>query len=166
MSRLSLIELHKENMKFSAGHFTIFSATHREKLHGHNYTSYCSLETWVGENGLEFDYRFYKARIYELCRQLNESFLLAGNSPHLKFEEHPDHYWIYFDKEKLFFNKRDVVVLPITNVTVEELSLWFLKQLTSNPAQLTEHQIKKVTVKIASSPGQSGSACWENPQLA
>ena len=32
------IELHKEAMKFSAGHFTIFGPDRREPLHGHNFT--------------------------------------------------------------------------------------------------------------------------------
>ena len=31
------IRLAKENMKFSAAHFTIFSASERERLHGHNF---------------------------------------------------------------------------------------------------------------------------------
>ena len=31
------IELSKEYLNFSAGHFTIFSATERENLHGHNF---------------------------------------------------------------------------------------------------------------------------------
>src|SRR3989338_5848575 len=97
---ISLIELYKESMKFSAGHFTIFSATHREKLHGHNYTVYCALETLIGEHGLAFDYRFYKNKLHELCKKLNGCFLLAGNSPHLHFEEHDDHYWIHFHTEK------------------------------------------------------------------
>lgn len=160
MTRLSLIELNKESMKFSAGHFTIFSEIHREKMHGHNYSVYCGLETEIKENGLSFDYRFYKAKLHEICRQLNQCFLLAGNSPYLKFEEHDDHYWIYFNQEKLFFNKTDIVILPILNVTVEELSQWFLNQLVANTHELKEHAIKKIIIKIASSPGQSGSACW------
>ncbi|EKD75648.1 MAG: hypothetical protein ACD_44C00069G0007 [uncultured bacterium] len=158
---ISLIELYKENMKFSAGHFTIFSATEREKMHGHNYTVYCALETLIGEKGLSFDYRYYKKKIYEICRKLNESFLLPGISPYLKFEEQDDHYWLYFHNEKLFFNKRDVIVLPIKNITVEELSQWFLTQIAINTEELAAHCIQKIIIKIASSPGQSGSATLE-----
>ncbi|MBI5447786.1 MAG: 6-carboxytetrahydropterin synthase [Gammaproteobacteria bacterium] len=160
MPRLSLIELHKENMKFSSGHFTIFSAENRERMHGHNYTVYCGLETLIEENGLAFDYRIYKTKVYEICQKLNGAFLLAGHSPHLRFEEYDDHYWVYFHTEKLYFNKRDIVVLPIKNVTVEELSLWFIEQLTINKPELKQHGVQKITVKIASSPGQSGSASW------
>ena len=38
--RTTTLELYKEEMKFSAGHFTIFSATERENLHGHNFSVY------------------------------------------------------------------------------------------------------------------------------
>ena len=47
MTRLSTIEIYKENMKFSAAHFTIFSDTHREHLHGHNYTAHVALTTEI-----------------------------------------------------------------------------------------------------------------------
>ena len=38
MTQLTTIELSKEYLKFSAGHFTVFSATERERLHGHNFS--------------------------------------------------------------------------------------------------------------------------------
>ena len=34
MEELTTIEIDKENLKFSAAHFTIFSGTERERLHG------------------------------------------------------------------------------------------------------------------------------------
>ena len=37
------LELCQEEMKFSAGHFTILSATERERLHGHNFTVYVAI---------------------------------------------------------------------------------------------------------------------------
>jgi hypothetical protein len=35
--RRTVIEIQKEYLHFSAAHFTIFSATVRENLHGHNF---------------------------------------------------------------------------------------------------------------------------------
>ena len=35
--KTTTIGLQKKNMKFSVGHFTIFSATKRERLHRHNF---------------------------------------------------------------------------------------------------------------------------------
>ncbi|MDC0574224.1 6-carboxytetrahydropterin synthase, partial [Luminiphilus sp.] len=37
MSQLATLHINKQAHKFSAAHFTIFSATDRERLHGHNY---------------------------------------------------------------------------------------------------------------------------------
>ena len=38
MSRLTTLYIDKEAHKFSAAHYTIFSASDRERLHGHNYS--------------------------------------------------------------------------------------------------------------------------------
>lgn len=161
MSRLSTIELFKERMGFSAGHFTIFSASEREKLHGHNYQLHVALTMEVDSMyGLTFDYREYKDRLYQKCRELNETFLLPQFSPYLIIEEEHDYVYAIFNKEKIPFLRNDVKVLPIANVTVEELSRWFLECLIENKAKLAEHRITQIDVKVSSSPGQFGSSSW------
>lgn len=161
MATLSTIELFKEIMKFSAGHFTIFSATERENLHGHNYTVHVAITALIGKNGLNFDYREYKEQVTALCEKLNQTFLLPTQSPHLKLEETNDFYIAYFNQEKIPFLKRDVTLLPLTNITVEELSRWFIQQLITNKEQLAQHVIQEITVKVSNSPGLSGSAHWK-----
>jgi 6-pyruvoyltetrahydropterin/6-carboxytetrahydropterin synthase len=158
MKKHTTIELHKENMKFSAGHFTIFSATEREPLHGHNYNVYVALTTEVNEDGLNFDYRVYKQQIYTLCKQLSQTFLLPTKSRYLKLEEQDDWIIAHFNDEKIPFLKKDVTLLELPNVTVEELSQWFVDKLTENKQQLQDHHIQEVLVKVYSGPGQSGSA--------
>ena len=61
-STSTTIEITKDYLHFSAAHFTIFSATQRENLHGHNFDVSCSLDTVVGPNGLAFDYNVVKDR--------------------------------------------------------------------------------------------------------
>lgn len=123
--RLSTIELSKQRLGFSAGHFTIFSATEREALHGHNYQVCCAITSQVGELGLSFDYRYYKDQIAERCKQVDEIFLIPQDSPYLKIEEQENYYFIHFNKEKIPFLKQDVKFLPLVNISVEELSHWF-----------------------------------------
>lgn len=161
MPRLSTIELFKEDMKFSAGHFTIFSATIRENLHGHNYNLYASFTTEINDEGLSFDYRFYKEKLYQLCQTLDETFLLAGHSKHLVITEKDDYYHVNFNSEVMIFLKRDVKILPIYNVTVEELSNWFMQQILSDTEELEQNKIANIKIKVFSGPGQSGSATWE-----
>ncbi len=161
MTRLSTIELFKEDMKFSAGHFTIFSNTYRENLHGHNYNLYASFTTEIDDEGLSFDYRFYKEKLYHLCSLLDEIVILPGKSKYLSIEDHDDYYHALYNDERIIFLKRDVKILPITNVTVEELSNWHLQQILADQEELEKNKITEVVIKVFSGPGQSGSACWK-----
>jgi 6-pyruvoyltetrahydropterin/6-carboxytetrahydropterin synthase len=161
MSRLSIIELFKEDMKFSAGHFTVFSSEKRENLHGHNFNIYGAFTTIIEDEGLTFDYRFYKARLYALCKQLNETVLLPSNCKYLSITDEGDYVHVHFNKEVMIFLKRDVTILPITNVTVEELSNWFVNQLISDPRELEKNKLVRMEVKVFTCPGQSGSTSWE-----
>lgn len=160
---LTTVELQKESMKFSAGHTTIFSATDREPLHGHMYTVYLALTTWVAENGMTFDYRYYKERIHALCKQLNQTFLMPQYSPFLEYAEDETYHYFTFNHKKIPFLKEDVTLMPLTNITVEELSRWFVNQLIKDQHELERHRIQRVVVKIFSAPGQSGSHTWEVP---
>lgn len=157
---LTTVELKKEAMKFSAGHTTIFSATEREPLHGHMYEVYLALDTWVEENGMTFDYRYYKQRIHALCRHLNQTFLMPQFSPFLEYAEDEEYYYFTFNNKKIPFLKEDVTLMPLTNITVEELSRWFVTELIKETEELDRHRIDKVVVKVFSAPGQSASHTW------
>jgi 6-pyruvoyltetrahydropterin/6-carboxytetrahydropterin synthase len=156
-----IIELQKEAMHFSAGHFTIFSETEREPFHGHNYQVGVALHTWIDEKGLSFDYRFYKQHLQMLCKKLHQTFLIPGKSPYLTWKEENGYVWFSFNNEKIPFLPSDITILPISNITVEELSKWFIQELLKDAKQLQEHRIHKIVVKIFSGPGQSGSTSWE-----
>lgn len=158
---LTTVELQKESMKFAAGHTTIFSATHREPLHGHWYGVYLALSTLVEENGLTFDYRYYKERIHVLCKQLNQTVLMPQFSPFLKYSEDGDYCYFEFNGKKIPFLKEDVTLMPLTNITIEELSRWFVLELIKEEEELHRHRIERIVVKVFSAPGQSASHTWQ-----
>lgn len=159
--RTTTIELFKEEMKFSAGHFTMFSATNRENLHGHNFTVFVALHGEVGDAGMLADYGGYKRWIIDRCKQWNETFLLAGKSPWLTVESNADGGVVArFADERIPFLARDVTVLPVANVTLEELARLFGEGLCSDVDRLQRDRILSVTVKCASGPGQSASWRW------
>lgn len=166
MSYLTTIELQKESMKFSAGHTTIFSATEREPLHGHLYSVYLSLTTRVEDNGMTFDYRYYKERIHVLCRYLNQTFLMPQLSPFLEFAEDEAYYYFTFNQKKIPFLKEDVTLMPLINITVEELSRWFVNELILDEDELVRHRIERMVVKVFSAPGQSASHEWHKIDIA
>lgn len=155
MSDRVTIRLAKENMKFSAGHFTIFSATERERVHGHNFRVEVDIEADMLGNGMCFDYGIYKARIVALCRELNEWMILPTRSSHLRIEEDGDHVHAHFNGERIPFLRSDVLLLPIENATLEEFSSWFLDRLMDDIDTLRQHRIVAMEARVSSGPGQS-----------
>jgi 6-pyruvoyltetrahydropterin/6-carboxytetrahydropterin synthase len=160
VSRLATVEILKDELKFSSGHFMCLSADQRETMHGHDYQVNVVFDCLVGNNGMAFDLRFYKQRVLDLCQVLDYHFILPANSQFLKLEETENHWLAHTRIETLTFNKNDVVVLPITNVTLEELSFWFLQQLMRNTQELQEHMIQALTINVSNGRGQLGSSCW------
>jgi 6-pyruvoyltetrahydropterin/6-carboxytetrahydropterin synthase len=160
VSRFATVELHKEELKFSAGHFMIFSATQRENMHGHDYQVSVAFDCTVGGNGMSFDCRHYKQRVLKLCQQLDYRFILPSQSDYLRLEETADKWLAHVCNEVLPFLKKDAIVLPISNATLEELSNWFLHQLTVNAIELVEHQIHAITVRVFNGRGESGASYW------
>lgn len=160
MTDLTTIELSKEYLKFSAAHFTIFSATERERLHGHNYAVSAEILAPVGENGLCFSYGEFKKKLEALCVSLDEYLLLPGQSPYLTIVSDADEYLVRYNDEKMRFLKSDTQILPIRNCTVEEFARYLLEQLVSD-ADVARYDIRRIDLKVSSGPGQSGSRRWE-----
>ena len=157
MGRLTTLYIDKEAHKFSAAHFTIFTATERERLHGHNYSVSARIVAPMGSNGFSADYNVYKRRIADLCKPLDEYMLLAGNSPYQTIDEHEDEYWVTFAGRTLKFLQDETQLLPVVNVTVEELAHYLLGKLM----MLSEGEgLVEVEVGVSSGPGQTGSAIW------
>lgn len=162
MTRYSELTIHENELSFSAGHFTIFSATEREQLHGHNYYVRATFAVEIKDNGLSFDYRYYKKLLLGICDQLDRRFLLPAKSPFLTIEEDEHYYYGNYHHQRIPFLKNDVVILPITNTTIEELSAWFLNQLTTQAKELASHCIHHISLSVFNGPGQSAKAEWQN----
>jgi 6-pyruvoyltetrahydropterin/6-carboxytetrahydropterin synthase len=161
-STATTIEITKDYLHFSAAHFTIFSATERENLHGHNFDVSCSLDTSVGPNGLAFDYNVVKDTLMALCDELDERVLLPAQSPHLTFTKEADYLIVCFAKERIPFLERDALLLPIRNATVEEFARWFAIRLGAD-AELRRQPIESLNVRVSSGPGQWASCRWSRP---
>ena len=155
------IEINKEDLKFSAAHFTIFSATERERLHGHNFGVYVSVTAPVDENGMCFNYTGLKSRVRALCRELDEYTLLPAQSPYLEITEKDGQYVVGFNGETLYFAKKDTKLLPLRNTTVEEYSHYLLSRLVEDSAFFDPDTISAMVLKVSSGPGQWGSASWK-----
>jgi 6-pyruvoyltetrahydropterin/6-carboxytetrahydropterin synthase len=161
MERLTTIYIDKESHKFSAAHFTIFSATERERLHGHNFSVAARIVAPVDDNGLTGDYAVYKNQIRKLCDSLDEYTLMPADSPYLMIEEDGDYYRVTHDADCLSFLKADTLVIPVRNTTVEDLSWYLLQQLLEDKAFLEAQDIREIEVMVSSGPGQTGSSFFQ-----
>ncbi len=160
--RYCLIKIAKQALNFSIGHFTIFNRTERENLHGHNFQVSCDLTGPVDNAGLMFDYGIIKRVIRQLCEELDEKVILPSQSPYLDIVMEAPYTVAVFNGERLPFLPRDVLVLPIANTTIEEFSNYFLDRMLNHP-DFEGREIKKLVVKVSSSPGQTGCSTWEAP---
>ena len=157
MSQLATLHIDKQAHKFSAAHFTIFSETERERLHGHNYGVSVRIVAEMGENGFSADYNVYKRCLQKLCDAHDEYLLLPEQSPHLAIIKQGGEDYATFNHKTLRFPVDETLVLPITNVTVEALAYYLLEQVLAEGAlgPLTELEIF-----VSSGDGQMSSACW------
>ena len=156
------IEIAKEYLHFSAAHFTVFSATERENLHGHNFQVEATLRGPVGDDGLCFDYNVVKAKLKTLCDALDEIVLLPGRCPHLDIRADETHTVVVFNDERLPFLHRDVKVLPVRNVTVEELAHWLIGKLTDD-VEIAALPATEIELRVSSGAGQWARANWTSP---
>ena len=158
---LTRIEISKEYLHFNSGHFTIFSDTDREDLHGHTFYVKALIDSPVDNTGLAFDYNLVKSRLKQLCDDIDEQILLPERSPHLTLSEDNGYVIATFGNERLPFLPRDVITLPVATITVEELAPWFLQALLAEPA-IASLDLPRVEVSVSSGPGQWASAVRGN----
>ena len=162
--RLTTIEISKEDIKFSAAHFTVFSATERERLHGHNYFVSVEFSAPVSDSGMCFSYREIKLRLRELCAGLDEYMLLPRDCSHLQILDEPPFYRVLYNGETMYFLQSDTRLLPVRNITLEELSAWLLDQLLLDQQFAGEARLARVRLKVSSGAGQWGSTDWPADQ--
>lgn len=153
------IEIAKDYLHFNAAHFTLFSQKEREDLHGHTFYVAVTVEAQVQPSGLAFDYNLMKQKLTALCNRLDEKVLLPERSPFLDIVENDEYLIAQFGKERIPFLPRDVLTLPVRNITVEELSHWFLQQLIHDDA-IAALALRAVQLRVSSGPGQWASAIW------
>lgn len=151
-----IIHLQKEPFKFSCSHFTIFSSTKSERLHGHNY--YVGVDIAVDklhpELGLAFDFNDVKPAIKEVCDSLDELILIPQQSTHLKIAQSADAIDVNLGNKHYAFPKEDVRLLPLRNVTAEELARYISERLISHES-FKKLSLKVISVTVEETHGQS-----------
>ena len=154
MPHKATIELFRNDMKFSSAHFTIFNRTERERLHGHNYYVHSVVEAYYIEPGITYDYSDTRKQIISICRSLNEYMLLPQHSPYLKIIEENEFYKVLFHTDTMYFLKKDTLILPLMNITSEELARYFVEKLCVDEDDLRNKKIASLNVSVSTTLGQ------------
>ena len=154
---LTTLHLYKQNFKFSAAHFLIFDEKNAEKLHGHNYQVTVDLavppeEKW--NNGYFVDFNVFKKFIKSRLDQWDEIVLLPKLNPEMKLSEKGPSIEVHFRDRFYVFPKNEVLLLPVTNTSVEQLSRLLAEDFLQ---EFKKYGVEQLRVKVEETRGQSAS---------
>ena len=175
------IRLAKESFKFSSTHFTLFSATDAERLHGHNYqvSVECELNA-LGTYGMGFEFNSLKPLVKKMTDGWDERVLLPRKSAHLRFQDETvrgeEHLVVDFHTRSYRLPKQDVVLLETENITSEELARLFAvnlakawkaslstDDLSSKNSSSLASRVRSLTITVEETRGQNASYVMELP---
>ena len=152
------LHLSKQKFKFSSGHFLIFDENRAEKLHGHNYTVKVKLKSnlkqELGESGYLIDFTEVKKVIQEAVDHWDEHVLLPELHPDMKFSQNAKNLEVKFRDRFYSFPKDEVHLLPVKNVSVEELSRLLAEKFYK---LMKKWNITHVWVLVEETAGQGAS---------
>jgi 6-pyruvoyltetrahydropterin/6-carboxytetrahydropterin synthase len=96
-----------------------------------------------------------------MCDDLDEQVIMPTQSPHMQNESDDAYTYIIFNGERIPFLARDLTLLPIRNVTVEELAHYLLDTLRQR-SEIKALDIQQMVLRCASGEGQWASASWSS----
>ena len=148
--------LKKQNFKFSSSHFTIFSETKAEYLHGHNYQVAVKVMLDEVDKSTEMavDFNVVKKAVRAVCDQMDEKILLPNKSSFLKITESPHykkHTEVRFQDRIYCFPSNEIFYVDANNITSESLARFIHQQLAKVLS------FKNVTVTVYETAGQAAS---------
>lgn len=156
--RLTTLHLAKQNFKFSSGHFLIFDDLNAEKLHGHNYYVQVHIsvpeEVDMTQTGYFVDFSEFKKEIKAQLDLWDEHVLFPAKHPDMKIEKKAANYEIHFRDRFYSMPQNEVVLLPVTNTSVEQLSRILAETLFE---KFKKFNVKKLEVQVEETSGQSAS---------
>lgn len=157
------IEVEKEYLKFSAAHFLIFPDGSAERLHGHNYRVYVTLEARLSPHGLVLDFQHIKPLVRELVNEHDERWLLPGQHPELAIQRRADGVIEVRYRERYYAApEADVKVLPINNTSAENLATLLGRELlTRLRARYPELSVRSLRCAVEETAGQRGVYRYE-----
>jgi 6-pyruvoyltetrahydropterin/6-carboxytetrahydropterin synthase len=152
------IRIARAEHKFSCAHMTVFPDGSKERLHGHNYTIGVVLEVQAIALASMIPFAPIKAALGELCQAWKEHVLLATENPHFALIRDDSELEFTLCGERYVLPRRDALLLPLDNISVEALAAHVAGVLRARLASLELSSARSLEVTIEESPGQ-GASC-------
>ncbi len=150
------VRVYKEQLTFCSAHFLLFADGTRERLHGHNYRVSVELTGSLDEIGVVVDFMKLKPIVKALCDDLDHRTLIPSENTWLTLREDADSLEIIHGQERFLIPRRDLVLLPIPNSSVEHMARYLCDRLTERLfEELPSSSITSVLVELEESRGQS-----------
>jgi 6-pyruvoyltetrahydropterin/6-carboxytetrahydropterin synthase len=152
------IRLARAEHKFSCAHMTVFADGTKERLHGHNYTVAVALEVERVDLAAMIPFAPIKLAIGELCATWKEHVLLAAHNPCFEIVRDTGELEFRLCGERYVMPRRDALLLPIDNISVEALAAHVAQLLREQIVELDLRHAIGLEVTVEESPGQ-GASC-------
>lgn len=156
--RLTTLHLAKQNFKFSSGHFLIFDDVSAEKLHGHNYLVQVDIsvseQADLTKTGYFVDFKEFKNIIKAQLDEWDEHVLLPSMRGDMKIQKRDANYDVHFRDRFYSFPQNEVILLPVTNTSVEQLSKILAESFFE---KFKKFNVQKILVRVEETAGQSAS---------
>jgi 6-pyruvoyltetrahydropterin/6-carboxytetrahydropterin synthase len=155
--KTTTLHLHKQNFKFSSAHFLIFDEKSAERLHGHNYQVAVDLKvpaSFESELGYFVDFNVFKKHIKARLDLWDEHILLPAQQAEMRFVKEGKGLHVHFRERHYLFPENEVILLPITNTSVEQLSSILAADFLE---AFRSYGVRQVRVRVEETRGQGAS---------
>ena len=151
------VSVTKDYLVFASAHFITFAGHRCEGLHGHNYRARATLEGKLDEESwLVFDFVTLKKIMRRLCDEIDHKVLLPLENARLQVVETGESVTVAYEgTPRYLFPRRDCVLLPIPNTTVEMLAELLAGRLRAELESMGARGLTAMEMEIEENFGQS-----------
>jgi len=149
------VHVTKDYCVFASAHFITFAGHRCESLHGHNYRMGVTLEGALDpESWFVFDFVTLKQLMKRVCDEIDHRVLLPLTNPKLTITEGESSVAVAYEGvPRYVFPRRDCVLLPIPNTTVEMLAEYLAGCVKAEIGSLA--RLSSIELEVEETFGQS-----------
>jgi 6-pyruvoyltetrahydropterin/6-carboxytetrahydropterin synthase len=163
MSR-SYIRVGGQSLGFSASHFITLGPGQCETLHGHDYGVSVKITGPLGDECFIVDFVAVRQLVERLIAPLDHRLLLPAQHRTMRVSQGEREVEVTFGERRWIVPRVDCVVLPLANITAEELARHLGEQIRDGLLSMGSGPLTAIEVELNEGPGYSAGWQWEGPR--